>query len=88
MLFIIFQVYPFIIFIVSNMDCLHFLKFQTTFYFDIHKKYFNKALDMFANFFISPLMLKDSVDREMQAVDSGKNLSQICDVYSTFRASC
>ena len=35
------------------------------------------ALDRFAQFFISPLMKKDSVDREVQAVDSGKSVSAL-----------
>ena len=47
------------------------------FYFDINKKYFNEGLDRFAQFFISPLMKEDTVDREVQAVDSGKKFSFI-----------
>lgn len=43
---------------------------RTTFFFDIHKNHFNKALDIFAQFFISPLFLKGSVDREISAVDN------------------
>lgn len=43
---------------------------RTTFFFDIQKQYFHKALDMFACFFISPLFLKSSVDREINAVDN------------------
>ena len=46
--------------------------FQTTFFFDVHKTYFRKALDMFAQFFISPLFLKTSMDREIMAVDNGR----------------
>ena len=45
--------------------------FQTCFYFDVERDYFRKALDKFAHFFVSPLLLKDCVDREIQAVDSG-----------------
>lgn len=44
----------------------------TTFHFDVQRNYFKKALDRFANFFISPLLRKDCVDRELEAVDSGK----------------
>lgn len=47
--------------------------FQTTFFFDVHKSHFHKALDMFAQFFISPLFLKTSVDREIMAVDNGEH---------------
>ncbi|VDL58985.1 unnamed protein product, partial [Hymenolepis diminuta] len=45
---------------------------NTTFYFDVQRNYFKKALDRFANFFISPLLRKDCVDCELEAVDSGK----------------
>ena len=41
------------------------------FHFDIQKNYFYAALDRFAQFFIEPLMKKGSVDRELEAVDSG-----------------
>ncbi|XP_025110229.1 nardilysin-like isoform X2 [Pomacea canaliculata] len=43
---------------------------MTTFFFDIPKQYFYKALDIFAHFFISPLFLKSSVDREIMAIDN------------------
>lgn len=45
---------------------------QTVFYFNVQRKYFEKSLDIFAQFFISPLMRRDSVDRELKAVDSGR----------------
>ncbi|CAG5123580.1 unnamed protein product, partial [Candidula unifasciata] len=43
---------------------------RTCFYFVCHQHSFNKALDIFAQFFISPLFLKQAVDREIMAVDS------------------
>ncbi|OWF39127.1 nardilysin-like [Mizuhopecten yessoensis] len=43
---------------------------KTCFYFDVERKYFRRALDMFAHFFISPLFREDCVDREIEAVDS------------------
>ncbi|XP_033737647.1 nardilysin-like isoform X2 [Pecten maximus] len=43
---------------------------KSCFYFDVERKYFRRALDMFAHFFISPLFQEDSVDREIEAVDS------------------
>ena len=46
--------------------------FQTSFHFDVEQKYFHQALDIFAQFFIHPLLRQDSVDREIQAVDSGR----------------
>ena len=42
----------------------------TTFYFEIPQSHFAEALDMFAQFFIEPLILKDSMDRERETVDS------------------
>ena len=45
---------------------------QTVFYFDIQQKNFREALDRFANFFIKPLLKRDSMDREILAVDSGQ----------------
>ncbi|XP_060071056.1 nardilysin-like [Ylistrum balloti] len=48
---------------------------KTCFYFDVERKYFGRALDMFAHFFISPLFQEDSVDREIEAVDSEFQMS-------------
>lgn len=42
----------------------------TMFYFEIVEEHLAGAIDRFAQLFISPLMLKDSMDREMQAVES------------------
>ncbi|GAB6028757.1 hypothetical protein CHUAL_004574 [Chamberlinius hualienensis] len=52
---------------------------RTIFYFEIHKKHFGEALARFAEFFISPLMRKSSVDKEIQAVDSEFQSSLNCD---------
>ncbi|XP_052777414.1 nardilysin-like isoform X2 [Mya arenaria] len=43
---------------------------RTNFYFDVDRDYFRKSLDQFAQFFVNSLLLKDAVDREIQAVDS------------------
>jgi nardilysin len=43
---------------------------KTVFYFTIHPEFFKKALDMFAHFFASPLLLESSLEREIEAVDS------------------
>lgn len=43
----------------------------TVFFFDIQRSSFKEALDKFANFFIAPLLKKDCVDRELEAVHSG-----------------
>ncbi len=50
----------------------HFLFPQTVFHFDIQKSHFREGLDRFAGFFTNPLMKADSVNREIQAVDSGE----------------
>lgn len=42
----------------------------TNYYFSITPKYFNKCLDIFSRFFIDPLFKEDSVNREVNAVDS------------------
>lgn len=42
----------------------------TVYYFDVSNNYLEQAIDMFAQFFISPLFNGDSVDREMSAVNS------------------
>ncbi|CAH8602369.1 unnamed protein product [Schistosoma bovis] len=42
----------------------------TLFHFDVKRKHFASCLDKFANFFISPLLSKDSTDREINAVNS------------------
>ncbi|CRK86954.1 CLUMA_CG000770, isoform A [Clunio marinus] len=42
----------------------------TMFYFEIVEEHLNESLDRFAQLFVSPLMLKDSMEREMEAVES------------------
>ncbi|XP_067893239.1 nardilysin-like isoform X1 [Heterodontus francisci] len=49
----------------ASTDCEH-----TVFQFDIQRKYFREALDRWAQFFIGPLMIQDTIDREVEAVDS------------------
>ena len=49
----------------AHTDCEH-----TTFYFEVHRKNFKEGLDMFAQFFIEPLMLQSAMEREREAVDS------------------
>ncbi|CAI8005905.1 Nardilysin [Geodia barretti] len=52
---------------------------KTVFYFTVHPEFFKKALDMFAHFFASPLLLESSLEREIEAVDSGtkKSLTEL-----------
>jgi len=42
----------------------------TVFYFETPRRHFHEGLDRFAQFFISPLMKQDSMEREREAVDS------------------
>nr|XP_012135647.1 PREDICTED: nardilysin-like [Megachile rotundata] len=42
----------------------------TTYYFEVQEKHLLAALDRFAQFFISPLMKKDAITREREAVES------------------
>lgn len=43
---------------------------ETTFYFEIDEEYLDGALDRFSNLFTEPLMLRDSISREREAVES------------------
>ncbi|CAH2052158.1 unnamed protein product, partial [Iphiclides podalirius] len=42
----------------------------TTFYFEIQEKYLSQAMDMFSQFFVSPLMMKEAMQREREAIES------------------
>lgn len=53
----------------------------TVFYFRINEEYLAGALDRFAQFFISPLMSVESMEREMQAVESEFQNDINSDVY-------
>jgi nardilysin len=41
---------------------------ETSFYFEVAEKYLDGALDRFANLFTEPLMQKDTMNREREAV--------------------
>ncbi|KAG7371853.1 peptidase insulinase family protein [Nitzschia inconspicua] len=43
---------------------------HTVYHFEIPQEHLASALDMFAQFFIHPLMLESSVEREIQAIES------------------
>ncbi|CAB3220382.1 unnamed protein product [Arctia plantaginis] len=42
----------------------------TTFYFEIQEKNLPRAMDMFSQFFVSPLMMKEAMQREREAIES------------------
>ncbi|XP_075873898.1 nardilysin [Nelusetta ayraudi] len=52
---------------------------RTVFQFDIPRKNFKEALDRWAQFFICPLMIRDAIDREVEAVDSEYQLAKPSD---------
>ncbi|XP_030311603.1 nardilysin [Calypte anna] len=52
---------------------------RTFFQFDVQRKYFKEALDRWAQFFIHPLMIRDAIDREVEAVDSEYQLARPSD---------
>ncbi|XP_006005060.1 nardilysin [Latimeria chalumnae] len=52
---------------------------RTVFQFDVQRKYFKEALDRWAQFFIGPLMIRDAIDREVEAVDSEYQLAKPSD---------
>lgn len=43
---------------------------ETSFYFEVTEKHLDEALDRFSQLFISPLMSRDAMGREKEAVDS------------------
>uniref|UniRef100_A0A0K8RBN3 Peptidase M16 N-terminal domain-containing protein n=1 Tax=Ixodes ricinus TaxID=34613 RepID=A0A0K8RBN3_IXORI len=52
---------------------------RTVFQFDVQRKYFKEALGRWAQFFIHPLMIRDAIDREVEAVDSEYQLARPSD---------
>ncbi|TSL47684.1 Nardilysin [Bagarius yarrelli] len=52
---------------------------RTVFQFDVQRKKFREALDRWAQFFICPLMIRDAVEREVEAVDSEYQLAKPSD---------
>uniref|UniRef100_A0A8C3BE51 Nardilysin n=1 Tax=Cairina moschata TaxID=8855 RepID=A0A8C3BE51_CAIMO len=52
---------------------------RTVFHFDIWQQYFKAALDRWAQFFINPLMIRDAIDCEVEAVDNEYQLAKPCD---------
>ncbi|XP_078657543.1 nardilysin-like isoform X2 [Branchiostoma floridae x Branchiostoma belcheri] len=54
---------------------------RTVFQFEIQRKFFREALDRWAQFFISPLLKADSLEREVKAVDSEFQMNLPVDSY-------
>jgi len=51
----------------------------TLYHMEVCQEKFSKALDMLSQFFVSPLMLQDAVDRELNAIESEFMLSKNSD---------
>ena len=47
--------------------------FETVYYFSVFNNKLEKAIDMFSRFFIDPLFDEDSVNREINAIESEHN---------------
>lgn len=58
---------------------------RTTFYFDISSDYFDKAVDIFAQFFITPLFKDDCIEREINAVDSEHSKNKNSDMWRFYQ---
>jgi len=57
---------------------------HTIYFFEIESSHFETAADMLANFFISPLLRKDSVEREVCAVNSEYEYGKATSVWQKF----
>jgi insulysin len=57
---------------------------ETNYHFEVSNDGFERALDMFAQFFIAPLLGDSQAEREMKAVDSEFNMSQQSDAWRKF----
>ena len=61
---------------------------HTVFHFDVNPGALHGALDRFAQFFVSPLCLEDSMQREVMAVDSEFAETLQSDGCRMFRLMC
>lgn len=59
---------------------------HTVYYFDIPQEHLEGALDIFAQFFIEPLMMESSVERELNSIESEFQLVKVGHGCSTFGA--
>jgi insulysin len=48
----------------------HTMEESTTYYFEVLNKYFIDSIDIFSNFFVEPLLSKNAVEREINAINS------------------
>ena len=57
---------------------------DTTYYFTVNENYFFNVLDMFADFFVSPLLRKDNIDKEINAIDSESTKNLLSESWISF----
>ena len=57
----------------GGMSNAYTATFETVYYFSVFNNKLEKAIDMFSRFFIDPLFDSDSVNRELNAIDSEHN---------------
>ncbi|KAL1138822.1 hypothetical protein AAG570_008884 [Ranatra chinensis] len=60
----------------------------TTFYFECHDQHLHRGMDMFSQFFISPLMKRDAMTREREAIESEFQMSLPSDTYRKQQLIC
>jgi insulysin len=60
---------------------------STNYYFEVGHEHFYGALDRFAQFFISPLFLVETLDRELMAVDSENKKNLQNDMWRIYQLS-
>lgn len=60
----------------ASTQCQH-----TTFYFECQEEHLKEAMDIFSQFFISPLMKYEAMARERQAIESEFNMALPSDDY-------
>ncbi|XP_014248916.1 nardilysin-like [Cimex lectularius] len=60
----------------------------TTFYFECQERHLEKALDIFSQFFKAPLMKKEAMTRERQAIESEFQMALPSDTYRKQQLLC
>lgn len=60
----------------------------TTYYFECQEKYLLTGMDMFAHFFISPLLKKEAMTREREAIESEFQMALPSDSYRREQLIC
>ena len=59
---------------------------NTVYYFDVQNDALEEAMKRFSAFFVCPLFLESSVDREIEAVDNENSKNLLSDLWRRYRA--